>query len=80
MRTYLKNFVRFNKNNEVGWGLLIITACVTALYVLVIAGVAFYNNGVTLTFGWWAAIPIALWVVTVAHWVARPLVAAHYAK
>lgn len=69
---YVKDFVRYNRNNEVGFGLFLTAVVVTGLYVSI--GVAVANTGMVITVGWWASIPVGLWMVTVTHFVLRPIV------
>lgn len=76
VRSYLKAFIRYNRTNEVGWGLLIVTVGLTGLYAILAYAVTM--QGGQVAFGWWAAPIVGLWVITVAHWGLRPIVSAHY--
>lgn len=78
MVSYVKDFVRYNRNNEVGFALLMITVILTAAYIAI--GLAAFLQGATIVFGWWATIPVALWLVTVAHLMLRPVVSKFYAN
>lgn len=78
MIAYLKDFVRYNRNNEVGFGLLMVATAVTSVYVLI--GLAAFLQGARFGIGWWAVIPVALWIVTVAHFIIRPIASKAYAK
>lgn len=78
MIAYLKDFLHYNRNNEVGFGLLIITTVVTALYVAVIIAVSL--QGGEFGFGWWAMLPLVLWFTTITHFVIRPLASRAYSN
>lgn len=76
-RSYVKNFVRFNKNNEIGNALLIVAFAVDLIFVFMACS-TFLITG-SMSFGWQFFIPIVLTVLALTHVIVRPIVSAYYA-
>lgn len=77
-RSYIKNFIRFNKTNEIGNTLLIVAVAFDLVFIFIASSTFLLTGSVNL--GWWAFLPIMLTVMAVTHLVVRPIVSAHYAS
>ena len=76
MFNYVRNFVKHNRSNEVGLGLLVVSGFVAGFYV--IFACAAVIQGEQIEFGWWSIIPVGLIVLSVAHLILRPVVMEYY--
>ena len=74
LKTYVNDFVRFNKTNEIGKGIALLALGFDSILIFILA----VNAGV-VTSVWWG---LAVWftVAAVVHFLVRPVVCAHYEK
>ena len=68
MKNYIRNFKFYNKNNSAGH----ILAFIAAIFTFMFIGLGIVA-GATFTVGWWMGLPLIFIVLTVAHFIVRPI-------
>lgn len=76
MKTYAKDFIRFNRKNEVGFGLALIAFAFTVVFGSF--AIFFAMTGMKIDLYPAFTFPTVFWILAIVHFVARSIVMKRY--